>query len=454
MSSHDLSRLMKFLRQEEWGERFDEVMEEHVGAALDAFDLDFDALEELVGPHWSGTIWGCAFEDLISRTYAPDDDNIVDSYLKRRGWNEKAPAKAYMKALRNAQMSLYEVSEIVPGQSLRARDMLRDAGPVLVQERSATQSLKQWDRIAARIVSVNGKNILAGGLLAFSHRAAEELLDGIAATLAEHGADALDTTDADSMLADIAPLLTSAWLFDTLGKMLDPVGPELFTSEGDPVLFHTVRWPIAKGVTQAMIAERLDTLVALEREGAKFWNWLETAPTAPVAPQGEKGLRWDVTMDDGARVLGNVELKGRFASLSVSSAARAERGRALLEPALAGLVGDPLVEIQTMEQMRREQAGDGPGDAPTLDDLPPEELTRLLHQMLDQQYRQTLDQPLPVLGNKTPRAMASTEAGRRKVADWLKYLENGSAGHGPGDPMASYDFGWMWRELGLEGLRR
>ena len=34
-----------------------------------------------------------------------DGCNLVDTYLKRRGWSEKAPDKAYMRALRGAAMS-------------------------------------------------------------------------------------------------------------------------------------------------------------------------------------------------------------------------------------------------------------------------------------------------------------------------------------------------------------
>ena len=37
-----------------------------------------------------------------------------------------------MMALRNSVMSLYEVSDIITGQSFRARDLLRGGDPVLV----------------------------------------------------------------------------------------------------------------------------------------------------------------------------------------------------------------------------------------------------------------------------------------------------------------------------------
>jgi hypothetical protein len=51
-------------------------------------------------------------------------------------------------------------------------------------------------------------------------------------------------------------------------------------------------------------------------------------------------------------------------------------------------------------------------------------------------------------------AARPTKAGRVKVADWLKYIENGAAKSGTADPMGTYDFTWMWEELGLSDLRR
>lgn len=66
-----------------------------------------------------------------------------------------------------------------------------------------------------------------------------------------------------------------------------------------------------------------------------------------------------------------------------------------------------------------------------------------------------LDQPIGMLGNKTPRQAAKSAAGRRKVAEWHKYLENQAANQlDPGDPVVTYSFEWMWEELGVQNLRR
>ena len=66
-----------------------------------------------------------------------------------------------------------------------------------------------------------------------------------------------------------------------------------------------------------------------------------------------------------------------------------------------------------------------------------------------------LDEPIPALGNKSPRAAVRTAKGRARVVDWLKTIENHtaeSASHN--DEMAIYDFSWLWAELGVNELRR
>lgn len=154
-------------------------------------------------------------------------------------------------------------------------------------------------------------------------------------------------------------------------------------------------------------------------------------------------------MDDGSLVLGTLLLKGRRLTLEVNSAARAAQGRTVLEPLLAGLIGPPLSEHTDLDRMLAEER---PPPAPT--GLSPEQESALVHQALDEHYRRVLDEPIPALGGKSPRAAAKAPAGREKVAAWLKTLENHAANRPLSDPMGSYDVGWMWRELGLQAKRQ
>jgi hypothetical protein len=168
---HDLSGIMKFATSPAWAEHLRDALGDHLGTAMEEFDFEFEDLAEIVGDHWAGVLWGCAFEDLLTRTVEPGSVNLVDDYIKRRGWNEAGPAKLYMRALKSSVMSLYEVSDIESGSGFLVRDLIRGGDPVRVTERSASQTLKQWDRIGARVVIVGGKHILSGGVLSFTMEA-------------------------------------------------------------------------------------------------------------------------------------------------------------------------------------------------------------------------------------------------------------------------------------------
>ena len=92
---------------------------------MEAFSLTFEEIDDALGGGWAGTLWGCAFEDFLTRRFGPEDENPVEAYLRRRGWKERAATRAYMTALQGSVMSLHEVSDILPGQSFRARDLVR-----------------------------------------------------------------------------------------------------------------------------------------------------------------------------------------------------------------------------------------------------------------------------------------------------------------------------------------
>ncbi|MFL5333629.1 MAG: hypothetical protein ACJ8H8_10730, partial [Geminicoccaceae bacterium] len=112
----------------------------------------------------------------------------------------------------------------------------------------------------------------------------------------------------------------------------------------------------------------------------------------------------------------------------------------------------PLTEIQTVEQMMASST-DRPSQPE--DEIPAEIRASIVQESLDRHYHAVLDQPIDMLGGKTPRACARTRGGREKVAGWLKLLESHSSRRGdPEDPIGSYDFGWMWTELGIADLRR
>ena len=473
-SSHSLVGLMKWLSRDPWRDAFADMLEQHVAGPCEAVDIaSIEELGERVGAHWATTLWGCAFEDFLTRE-VEDAGNIVDDYLKRRGWKENAVDRAYMAALRSSTISLYEVSDIQPGQSFLARDLLRGGEPIRVSEHTATKTIRTWDRLAMRIVEVRGKTIIGGGLLPFEHQLADKLIGMLARTkkriaknapafFTELGLDAGDpkvghlitsATDDAELFRVSAPLFSTLFLVDLLERVLDPQLPQLANSDGEALEFIVLVYRLKSGVTQARIRATLDQASELDAASPTFWNWLAPKDAGPKQKLRRKGkaLSFTSTIDDGSIVLGTVELKAKTVEVHVNSEGRAERGRAMISALLDGLIGAPLMQRQTIEQAFAEQSSRG--TAPKPSGLSPEEERQAVHAALDQHYRRQLDEPVPVLGNISPRLAAKSAKGREKLVAWLKLLENHVARHDPTGPMGSYDLSWIWCELDVADLRK
>lgn len=472
-SSDSLSGLMKWLAKDPWRGGFLDVLDRHIGRVLDEQEIpDFDELGGLIGPDWAMTLWGCAFEDFLTKD-VDGAGNIVDDYLKRRGWKESAGNKAYMAGLKDSVMSLYEVSDIQPGRSFLARDLIRGGEQVRVSERTATKTLKPWDRVAMRIVDVRGTMIIGGGLLPFELEPSERLIAAIGsvenqgstdipAFIDELGVDRNDpefdlligtATNNTELLRNRAPAFSLYFLADLLDRIVNPAVPQLTNSDGEDMEFMRLVYRLAEGVTPAQVHAALNRTPDLAAASDTVWNWLEPkkANTKKRKAGADNKLGFVTTMGDGSVVLGTIELKSKTIELCVNSETRADLGQKMLEPLLDGLVSAPLVERQTLEQAFAEHREHGSSSA-TLD-LPPDEQHRILHDAMHRHYRAQLDQPIPALGNISPRKAARSKKGRDKLVAWLKLLENQSAKHEPDDPMASYDFTWMWEELGVSDLR-
>lgn len=442
---NDISNILTFISQDDhWFGRLQDVVAEHLMPALEEFDLEYDDLPEVLGEPWPGVLWGCGFEDFLGRQY--EDGNVVDLYLKRRGWNEPAANREYFGALRDTPVSLYEVSDVKPGTSMVLKDLLGDAKPVTVLEGSATQSLKQWDRIVVRVITENEAHVISGALLAFSKEAVAFLFDGLSTVLNTDKNDELLLST--TQLMTCAPIFTNAWLFTALPRALSEEMPEFTNADGEDIMFHDLRFPFETGVRQKDVSLCLNQVSGFAADGARCWTWL--APHGGKVSKESDGLVLE-SQTNGRTVLGHLELKGKSLLVNVNSSARADRVHNLVMKAAGQHLKHPLKTIRTVAQMMAEEQDEL--DLDDADEIPPEIARQIVREHMDQHYRETLDAPIPALGGKSPYQAVRSKAGRARVVDWLKTLENNSAKH-RNNVIEEYDFGWMWAELGLQEYRK
>ena len=472
-TKHILDGPIKWCMRDRWADHFEATLEDHLMGACDETGLEMDEIVSIVGEElFLSTVWACAFEDFLTREFE-DGGNALDDYLKRRGWKESASVRTYMAALRHSVMSLYEVSDIVRGTSFLARDLIRGSEPVLISERSATQSLKPWDRIAARVIQVGSRTEIAGGLLVFDHETSEilleslEKLDSLSSEEKRKFAEANGLDFDEEAFMDLspterlrlsAPIFSTFWLIDAIDRIQSPRIPALRNAEGDEVMLCEVRFPLAASTTEHDVRAVLEARPEFRATSSTSWSWVADAEDVakPAAAASERDrpsletLTFETWSDEDALVLADIRLDDRALLLSTNSKQRCDRGCALLSDVFGRRLRKPLVRTESIEQI---MASRNSGAPPQLD-IPEDEQRAVVHDYMDRHYRDVLDQPVPALGGQTPRAAVKTAGGRIKVIEGLKLIENRSANPSdPNNPMDSYDFTWLWTELGLSELR-
>ena len=64
------------------------------------------------------------------------------------------------------------------------------------------------------------------------------------------------------------------------------------------------------------------------------------------------------------------------------------------------------------------------------------------------------DRPIPELGDRVPRELATNSKGQKRLVRWIMSLE---ANHlAAADPIGigDYNLDWIWKELGVERLKQ
>ncbi len=195
-----------------------------------------------------------------------------------------------------------------------------------------------------------------------------------------------------------------------------------------------------------------------------LWHTASFHATDPAAAHQALHNRPDVTYDDandefvwtraagpearklgGPVTLGRIECIGDELVLTVNSAERLETARGWLET-LPGVVFRDVTTRQWNEPVEDRPPDDRISEPEPVEITP--ELAASLQEMMNQYYMNWLDEPLPILGGKTPRQTCETPAGRQQVTMLIRTMSD------PMGPEAVYvPRQAMLRALGLPSDR-
>jgi len=403
-----IERIGKYAGGDDWREHRHAHLEAMLGRLLAQYDLELQAcFDEVTELGQAETLVGFLHESFLAAEFGPEKANVIDEFLARRGWQQTPRAREYLQGIRTTPVSLYEVHDVAPGEWVELRDLYRAGPPRRIAEESGSRTLQRWDRLAARVVIAREEELLTGGILWLDRESAEAL---------------------EGKRRRTDEVFLQVWLKCLLDSRRRPL-PSLANTDGEPLVLTRTRLPVAAHAT-GEVTRRLDALIGWQRETddeSPAWTWQPAGGTPATTHATAKLERGSLIVETNSR-------------------ARMERALVSLRGALGTLIGQALTSHEDPMQLLQ---------LPQLPQLPQDPLPAgpaieaTMRQFKDAHYRRVLDEPVPMLGDKTPRQCARTKAGRVRVVRWLKELENGERHGAAASGQAPYDFAWMWKELGL-----
>jgi len=345
----------------------------------------------------------------LGRRKAP----VMELVLGEGGPKLSVEQREYLRHLSEQPLRLYEVQEARPGVGLVLRDMLarRKAKPIFVTERSASQELRQWDTLGARLICIGDHLELSGAVYPMPRRYAawlEETLPG------QH----LPSRKADRK-REIGHWIVHAWLQSLTEE--HPLPQVQDAATGDRMMFITEHYRV---LDWERLQERLAKEPDVEGDRRDGWHRLQAVEA------GYNRILVAINVTEGNRI----ELFSR----SVSSA---DRQKQWFEQVAGDAVRHLTREISDPLSMLRHGDTSPVAEA----DIPEEIRQRIEHDLKRKHYASWPDEPLPALDGLTARQAVRTAEGKEKVIALLKDMENMEAGQS-----IPFDFSFLWDALGLE----
>jgi hypothetical protein len=397
------------LARRRWGREFDP------DGALLAIGLDYQSTQALLG--WSSGHYG-----------GPDGRTALDLYLEERGRALDAEGRALVDAQRTAWFSYHEVVSAEPGRTIMLRDLLA-GGERMVEEKTASRTVRPRDVLVARIVDLGNRAILAGcHLRSLPPREGDEARRRLRSAVRVRAANVPAET--------LREATAGGTLFRIWQEIVDAADarplPKLQNTDGEDLILTVDRFDVAAEKAHEVVAALLDLPDARRDEGEE-----DGAITVSFVREGNaKGVL-------PTTLIGRAILEGGLLRLETNSMQRADRLRRLVAERLGALASFRIREHADPVAHLAEEAGRSARPAAP-EPMPPEVL-EVVRRMQAEHYRSWLDEEIPALGGLTPREAAKRKGAPRKSLELLlAEIEHAEAGQ---HEQQRFDVSVLRREL-------
>jgi hypothetical protein len=431
ISSHSreaFDHVYAWLKKEPWKSRFQDYFNETLTELAEYHEMELDgfvAQARLDG--WESQMMSGILEYFAELSFDKEPHNVVDDYLKRRGWKETSIGREYLQELRKNSFQIYQVQSVMAGVSLTIRDVIVPDSVLNVPEVLGSKVIQVDEFVLAKVVYVQDTPYFTGSLYRLNPEDVLEWIEIIEGIIEAEAISLTDTQAVQEMYHELGIEL----LGDAFAYFIHPL-PIITNTDGHLYLYSEIRFLLLQ--EPEIISQALDGLADMERDHSEQYTWIWYDP--------KRSSKNELT------ALGTVKLTPKRLKADVNSKERAEIFIKYMQQVLPKALGSATVTYQSVKSLLQEPQH---STQPELN-LSAEETQEVVHASLDAQYRQLLGQPIPMLNHQSPKDAIQTASGRKQVIQWLLHMEQSSQQRDP--VLAAYDFGWLWDELGISRLEK
>ena len=419
---HELVRLMMSFRPSHYGEKW-------FHAALEAY-CDFEGLEPEIIPVEDDELPFAMPWAFHSFAWGRTQESLAEHFHREKGRHLTREMRALLDAQLLAWCSFWRVDQVDPGVGLRLYDLLSQEERY-VHERLGSTQIEKGTVILCRIVDV-GDHSFIGGM----HPYSAPLVDALTVVASAKRWARVRTRPVSLeflRLPQVQGWMIGEWRWLTSRRGQQPT---LSNTDGDPWTPTTDHLAFAPGDRGKVLAQ----LAGLEGANPPVTEGAETAVVITRA-----GNARNKAMEN--TVIGQINVTADRLRIETNSTRRGDALRAAVLAKTAPLVKHLLRNESSMTQLLEQaQESRARGTAlPPRRIAAPEELA-IIKEYKRRHYTAWLDDRIPALGGKTPRAAVRTAAGREQLDALLAQMA-GSEARLPEEER--FDFGWLRTELGL-----
>ena len=346
--------------------------------------------------------------------------------------------RQWIAAVCRSPMSAFVVEAVVPGRSVDLKDILTGRR-FHVLEQSASQTFQRHDVTFSRVVSIGGTCVMFGTtpwvIRAEWHA---PIIDFRERTRQGGLMTRADLEDWESEIREL--------YLDIVAKILNPVLPELQNTDADPLQLTILTFRVDDAVGD--VAQRLASLARLPGDSASD-DVLQDVEHDDAGVMTSAVVSWQKAGNKMHHewtntILGTLRITpGRL----VAEVNSAKRAKACVRE-VTKLLGSGVELLSTEEIDPMMALAEGPPEAARpAPEVQAPELVAIEEEIFRKHLEAWVDQKVPALGNRTPRAVARDALGRERLAALISTFEHGQVERLPNGCAMLND---LRRRLGIE----